>query len=153
MERANSIFSISRRYGMMVSKGGMVMRKIRCYECGKGYDYDEEGFCPRCGAFNQPPAMSRVDADGAVVRVDGINEQNHRESFVHRELHAEERQRRKYDLDKDERKIQKGAEKKARPRASAAGARKEITLASLIFKIIFAIIVLNFLSGFLALFF
>ena len=129
------------------------MTPVTCCECRKRYDYDKHELCPRCGAFNQPPAASRVGADGAVVRVDGINEQNHRESFVHRELHAEERQRRKYDLDKDERKIQKGAEKKARSRTSAAGARKETTLASLIFKIIFAIIILNFLSGFLALFF
>ena len=30
------------------------MRMVRCYECGKRYDYDEEGFCPKCGAFNQP---------------------------------------------------------------------------------------------------
>lgn len=30
------------------------MRMVRCYECGKSYDYDDDGFCPRCGAFNQP---------------------------------------------------------------------------------------------------
>ena len=30
------------------------MRMVRCYDCGKQYDYDEDGFCPRCGAFNQP---------------------------------------------------------------------------------------------------
>ena len=31
------------------------MRMVRCYECGRSYDYDEDGFCPRCGAFNRPP--------------------------------------------------------------------------------------------------
>lgn len=30
------------------------MRKVDCHECGKRYDYDDDGFCPRCGAFNQP---------------------------------------------------------------------------------------------------
>ena len=30
------------------------MRMVRCYECGKQYDYDDDGFCPKCGAFNQP---------------------------------------------------------------------------------------------------
>ena len=30
------------------------MREVKCYECGKTYDYDDDGFCPRCGAFNQP---------------------------------------------------------------------------------------------------
>ena len=29
------------------------MRKVRCYECGKTYDYDTDDFCPKCGAFNQ----------------------------------------------------------------------------------------------------
>ena len=32
------------------------MREVKCYECGKTYDYDDDGFCPRCGAFNQPGA-------------------------------------------------------------------------------------------------
>jgi len=35
------------------------MRRVRCYECGKSYDYDEEDFCPKCGAFNQPPPQHR----------------------------------------------------------------------------------------------
>ena len=30
------------------------MRMVRCYECGKQYDYDDDGFCPKCGSFNQP---------------------------------------------------------------------------------------------------
>ena len=25
------------------------MRTVTCYECGKKYNYDEDGFCPRCG--------------------------------------------------------------------------------------------------------
>ena len=30
------------------------MRMVHCEDCGKRYDYDVDGFCPRCGAFNQP---------------------------------------------------------------------------------------------------
>ena len=50
------------------------MQQVQCYECGRRYDYDEDGFCPRCGAFNQPPRESRVSADGTVIRLDGLNE-------------------------------------------------------------------------------
>ena len=39
---------------MEAGKGAVSMRAVRCYECGKRYDYDDDGFCPRCGAFNQP---------------------------------------------------------------------------------------------------
>jgi hypothetical protein len=67
---------------------------VKCHECGKSYDYHVDDFCPRCGAFTQPPKDLQVGADGSVVRVDGLNEQHHRGSFVHRELHTEERQRR-----------------------------------------------------------
>ena len=65
------------------------MRRVRCYECGKMYDFDMDDFCPRCGAFNQPPKSTAIDADGSVIRVDGINEKNHAGSFVHEELHEE----------------------------------------------------------------
>ena len=65
------------------------MQKVRCYECGKQYDYDEDGFCPKCGAFNQPPRSTAIGADGSVVRADGLNERNHKNSFVHEELHEE----------------------------------------------------------------
>lgn len=67
------------------------MRKVRCYECGKTYDYDTDDFCPKCGAFNQPPKSTTIDANGAVIRVDGINERGHAGSFVHEELHEENR--------------------------------------------------------------
>lgn len=33
------------------------MRRIRCKDCGKSYDYDKDDFCPKCGAYN-PPADS-----------------------------------------------------------------------------------------------
>lgn len=70
------------------------MRIVKCYECGKRYNYDEDGFCPKCGGFNQPKALSRIGADGSVVWVDGIDRRNHEGSFVHQELHEENRERR-----------------------------------------------------------
>ena len=77
------------------------MRKVTCHECNKRYDYDDDGFCPRCGAFNAPASASRIGADGSVIWVDGLNERNHGNSFVHEELHREERKRRWMDLDRD----------------------------------------------------
>lgn len=76
------------------------MSKVRCYECKKTYDYNEDGFCPRCGCFNQPPSARRIDANGNIVYADGINEQNHEGSFVHREYHAENAKRRLTPLEK-----------------------------------------------------
>lgn len=69
------------------------VRKITCYDCGKTYDYDVDDFCPRCGAYTQPTRQSRIDARGDVVRVEGINEVSHKGSFVHAELHKENRRR------------------------------------------------------------
>ena len=46
------------------------MRTVQCHECRKQYDYDDDGFCPRCGAFNQPPrsAARMRTADARAVR-------------------------------------------------------------------------------------
>lgn len=67
------------------------MRKVRCAACGKTYDYDDDAFCPKCGAFNQP---SRGQRAMQVTRKDGLSETGHERSFLHEEYHAEERQRR-----------------------------------------------------------
>ena len=40
------------------------MQKVKCYACGKSYDYDEDGFCPYCGGFNQPRHARAISADG-----------------------------------------------------------------------------------------
>ena len=80
------------------------MRIVKCYECGQRYNYDEDGFCPRCGAFNQPPSASRIGADGSVIWVEGINSRNHEGSFVHKELHEENRERKGTALERDEKK-------------------------------------------------
>ena len=79
-------------YNMFQERGGL-KAKVRCYECNRTYDYYEDGFCPRCGCFNQPPRASRIDENGNIVYHDGINEKNHTGSFVHKEYHAENRKR------------------------------------------------------------
>lgn len=75
------------------------MRIVKCYDCGRHYNYDEDGFCPRCGAFNQPAPITRVGADGSIVRVDGLSERGHTGSFTHKEYHEEVKKRRKSGLD------------------------------------------------------
>lgn len=75
------------------------MKKVVCAECRKGYDFEQDEFCPRCGAFNQPVRTWGVDSRGNVVRVDGINEANHAESFVHKEVHREKDIRQKKGMD------------------------------------------------------
>jgi len=96
-----------------------------CEECGKRYDYAVDDFCPRCGAFNPPKKTWGVDASGNVVRVDGVNEANHRGSFVHAEVHKEKFQRRVTGLDRDQ--LSRAAVKKppvSRPVSSRPGERK-----------------------------
>ena len=66
--------------------------RLVCSECKKVYDYNVDDFCPRCGAYNQPP---KAGAPAAVVRRDGVNEENHEGSFAHREVHREAAQRRR----------------------------------------------------------
>ena len=132
------------------------MRKVRCYECGKVYDYDTDDFCPKCGAFNQPPKSTAIDANGAVIRVDGINERGHAGSFVHEELHAENRERRRMGLSKGTRRTPpKETAPKTAARQSAATQsqrwreKKQSTLGDLIFWIIAGIVGLNILSSLL----
>lgn len=101
------------------------MQKVRCGDCGRAYDYDDEAFCPRCGAFNQPPKSDLINEAGEVVRVDGINEQGHRDSFVHRELHEENRHRRSSGLDKSVRRISRGPAGKPPYAPSAPASKKQ----------------------------
>ena len=75
------------------------MRRVKCEDCGKVYDFDTDDFCPRCGAFAFPKG-DRIGADDSVVRVEGISESNHKGSFRHEEYHAENRHRRAAGLDR-----------------------------------------------------
>lgn len=120
------------------------MRKVQCGECGRRYDFDIDDFCPKCGAFNQPAQSCRIDRNGSVVRVDGINEENHRGSFVHREIHAEDSQRRRMGLERSApRRVQAGqpVEKNAYQKA-----RKKSGM-PLIGWIVLGIIAVNFFSS------
>ena len=93
------------------------MRKVRCYECGKIYDYAEDAFCPRCGAFNQAPHSARIGADGAVIR-DGLRESGHEGSFLHQEYHQEEKVRRRAGLEKGKKAFGTAASASALPRTA-----------------------------------
>jgi len=75
--------------------------RLVCEECKKVYDYDVDDFCPRCGAYNPPKKTWGIDSMGNVVRVDGVNEANHKGSFVHKEVHREKAARRIFGLDRD----------------------------------------------------
>lgn len=137
------------------------MRKVQCGECGKSYDYDEDGFCPRCGAFNQPSKSIHINADGSVVRVDGLNESNHAGSFVHRELHEENRERRGSGLSKGVRRAPGGTSASTRSSSSQRSMprwkakEKGTPNRGLVIALawIFLIIAINFLGGLTSLFF
>ena len=123
------------------------MRRVRCYDCGKRYDFDVDDFCPRCGAFNPPDRTSRIGADGSVVRIDGLNEVNHRESFVHAELHEENKERRASGLSRG---VKRSQEKAAARSVRTGQKRKQAapnSMGSIIKWIILAIIGLNILNG------
>ena len=122
------------------------MRRVQCHECGKRYNYDADDFCPRCGAFTQPTKTLDIGVDGTVIRVEGINEENHRNSFVHAELHAENRKRSGTNLEAEElpwRRTQAVTRQPARKSQRAAGKKNPVAL---VFWIIFAVIALNILS-------
>lgn len=93
------------------------MKLIVCEDCGKRYDFEKDDFCPRCGAFNPPVKTWGTDAQGNVIRVDGVNESNHEKSFVHSEVHKEKRVRRATGLDQTPAKKQKPAAQRKPPQA------------------------------------
>ena len=123
------------------------MSRITCYECKKKYDYKEDGFCPRCGAFNLRSRGSyTVAANGDIVRVDGINESGHQNSFVHAEYHAEERERRKQGLERETRPVRVKPELPA-PQIRAKAAGKKQNPLGAIFIVIWLLAVCSMLFG------
>lgn len=130
------------------------MRKVQCHECGKRYDFDADDFCPKCGAFNQPPKDVRIGADGVPVRVDGINERNHQRSFVHAELHEENRERRAVGLSKGVRRAVRPAAPQAASQKQGGQPRQAVkgNPVSVIVWIVFAIIAVNILGNLMVLF-
>ena len=123
------------------------MRRVRCYDCGKRYDFDVDDFCPKCGAFNPPDRSSRIGADGSVVRIDGLNEANHQQSFVHAELHEENRERRASGLSKGVKRAPQKAAVRPAPAARKRSKAAPNSMANIIKWIIIAIIGLNVLNG------
>jgi len=119
------------------------MRTVRCYECGKRYDYDEDGFCPDCGSFNLPKKSAEVGADGGVLRREGINERNHKGSFLHAEIHEENRERMGTPLEQSVRRV-------VRTTGKPRGEQKKRF--SVMVAVIFAIIAFNIFSSILSLF-
>ena len=75
------------------------MRRVKCEDCGKVYDFDTDDFCPRCGAFTFPKG-DRIGSDGSVVRAEEIRESNRKDSFLHAEYCAENRRRKAAGLDR-----------------------------------------------------
>lgn len=75
------------------------MRRVKCEDCGRVYDFDTDDFCPRCGAFTFPKG-DRIGTDSSVVRVEEIRESNHKDSFLHAEYFVEKRRRRAAGLDR-----------------------------------------------------
>ena len=126
------------------------MRKIRCYECGKSYDFDVDDFCPKCGAFNQPGKRTGIGAGGAVIRSEGINEKNHAGSFVHQEFHAENRVRKAVGLSKSVKRTVKAAQAPTKRHGTSSWQKKQKSSAQYIIWIIAAVIFINVLSSILA---
>ena len=75
------------------------MRRVKCEDCGKVYDFDTDDFCPRCGAFTFPKG-DRIGSDGSVVRAEEIRESNRKDSFLHAEYCSENRRRKAAGLDR-----------------------------------------------------
>jgi len=126
------------------------MRKIRCHECGKSYDFDVDDFCPKCGAFNQPGKRTGIGAGGAVIRSEGINEKNHAGSFVHQEFHAENRVRKAVGLSKSVKRTVKAAQAPTKRQGTSSWQKKQKSSAQYIIWIIAAVIFINVLSSILA---
>ena len=124
------------------------MRRVQCYDCGKRYDFDIDDFCPRCGAFNQPGKTAQIGADGRVVRLDGINEANHACSFVHQELHQENRQRRGTELERDEPALRPILRMPAQPARKKPDSKTQPL--SILRWVILAVVGLRFLSALLS---
>lgn len=120
------------------------MRKVTCYECGKSYDFNEDAFCPRCGAFNQPPKSATINVNGEVERLDGLSEVSHAHSFVHQELHRENLQRRSAGLEQGSR-PSRAENFSRRPDAKNRAEQKQARPAGFITWVVILIVIINFL--------
>ncbi len=133
-------------YDRKKNKGGESVRRVRCYECGRSYDYDEDGFCPRCGAFNLPGNSASIGADGSVVRHEGIRARNHEGSFLHEEYHEENRERRGT-------RLSQGVKRGARGMVTKSAAKSSPVMAvKIVFGAVLGIMAFNLLANLLVFF-
>lgn len=129
------------------------MGKVRCYECSRTYDWQEDPFCPKCGAFNRPDGSGL--RSGMAVRKDGLNEAGHKGSFLHRELHAEDSQRRRVGLEYIKKKAAPRPQPYAQPQVIKEAGRlwtrpkKQSNPGKVAGWIVLAIILWNFFGGLL----
>lgn len=117
------------------------MQRIVCEECGKQYDFERDDFCPKCGAFNQPVKTWGTDAQGNVIRLHGVSEKNHADSFVHSEVHKEKRVRQLKGMDRSGRAVQRPVP--PRPPARPAPRKAVPGPLKVLFWVIAAIIFMN----------
>ena len=95
-----------------------------------------------------PPKTAAINSDGSVVRVEGINEKNHTGSFVHAELHEENRERRRSGLSKGVRRTGASPARTAASAGSSRGQGGQISPVMIIFWVIAAMMAVNVLSVF-----
>ena len=61
------------------------MATLRCKSCGRVYNYEKNGTCPKCGAYNRPPRKEIVEADGSIRYVTTENKVCYEEKECHEE--------------------------------------------------------------------
>mgnify|MGYP000532997804 CR=1 FL=1 len=103
-------------------------------------------------AVTDGTGKATIDANGAVIRVDGINERGHAGSFVHEELHEENRERKRMGLSKGTRRTaaaapQPSVQRTASRQSGRQSGKAQPAVGKLIFWIFAAIIGLNILSS------
>ena len=125
-----------------------VLTALSCCGCGGSVPSDAPAEIPACACY---VALTFDDGprQGTTCRLlDGLNESNHRGSFVHSELHEENKERRASGLSKGtKRSSRKTAQPALRQRQKQAGSQ---SIGAVIKWVIFAIIGLNILSSVLS---
>lgn len=109
-------------------------------------------FAPNAARSTNRPEIPASAPDGSVIRVDGINEQNHQNSFVHAELHEENRERKAAGLSKGVRRSARAAVSRPGQAAYQKGKASGKGVLAVIAWIIFIIIALNVLGNLMFLF-
>ena len=66
------------------------MATLRCKSCGRVYNYEKNGTCPKCGAYNRPPRKEIVEPDGTIHYVTTENKVCYEEKECHEEVVRQE---------------------------------------------------------------